>query len=171
MPTSVNKSGYYLAGETITITLNSLASGSAQCSVALDNTAALAPPLDFTPRLFLDVFVVVQITTVNQAQHGQVRIWAYGTADGGSDYGDGVPGTDSLVTLTVPANLQLIGTIAAPNPSSLNTVYTSNPMSVAAAFCGHLPEHWGIVVENQLSSAFNTTGNGAWYQGLYELVQ
>ncbi len=165
-----NTSGYYVAGELITITLDSLSSSGARCSVALDNTAPLAPPLDFTPRLFLDTLVTVQITTTNQVLHGVVHIYAYGTADGGTDYGDGVPGTDSPVTLTDPTNLHLIGTINAPNPTGLNTVYTSNPMSVAAAFGGHLPEHWGIVVYNLLNSTLHTTGNSAWYQGLYELL-
>lgn len=166
----VNKSGFWIFGELITINLTSLANGSARCSAALDNTAALAPPLNLEPRLFLDVLVVVQFTTTNAAQHGQVRIWAYGSSDSGVTFGDNMPGTDSGVTLTSPPNLHLIGTLAAPNPSALNTKYTSNPMSVAAAFCGHLPERWGIVVENRLGAPFHTVGNGAWYQGMYEVL-
>lgn len=168
---SVNKSGYFLANEAFPISLNSLSNGSAQCSAAVDNTAPMAPPLDFDQRLFIDAFVVVQFTTSAASQHGQVRVWAYGSSDSGVTFGDNMPGTDSGVTLTVPPNLHLIGTIAAPSPSGLSTKYTSNPMSVAAAFCGHLPEHWGIVVENRLGAPFHTSGNGAWYQGLYELLQ
>lgn len=167
---SIDTAAYYVYGEHIFITLTSLASGQAQCSASIDNTAPLAPPLDFTPRLFIDAFVQVQFTTDNVIEHGCVRVWAYGTSDSGLDYGDNVPGTDSPATLTDPPNLHLLGTIAAPNPTALNTKYTSNPMSVASAFGGHLPEHWGIVVENALSQALATTGNGAWYQGIYELL-
>jgi len=133
--------------------------GAAQCSAAVDMTQPEAPPLDFTPLDFLDAYVVVQITTGLGSQSGRVNIWVYGSTDSGVTYGDGMPGTNTSVTLTDPPNLTLLG-----------TKYTSNPMSVAAAFGGRMPEFWGIVVENRLSGAFHTSGNGAWYQGMFELL-
>jgi hypothetical protein len=146
----------------ITITLDSLSAGDSQCSLAIDNTI----------NKFLDALVVIQTVSPIGQHAGQVRVWVYGSSNGGSDYGDGVPGTDSLVTLTEPRNLHLIGVMTMPNPSSsLGTVYTSNPMSVAMAFSGRLPDHWGIVVENHMNNnAFGPSGNSAWYQGTYEQV-
>lgn len=152
-----DKALYGTNNQSITITLNSLSAGAARGSTAVDNTT----------NLFLDALVQVKITTGGSTESGNLEIFAYGTADGGSDYGDGVSGTDGAVTLTNPPNLRLIGTLTLPNPGATNTIYRTNPMSVAAAFGGRLPDHWGIVVVNN-SSALNSSGCSAWYQGVEE---
>ena len=156
---STNKALYGINNQAITITLNGLAAGAARCSLAVDNTS----------NLFLDALVQLKLTTGNATEVGNVEIFAYGTANGGSDYGDDVSGTDAAATLTIPPNLKLIGTMTMPNPGAANTVYRSNPMSVAAAFGGRLPDHWGIVVMNN-ANALNSSGCSAWYQGVQEQV-
>jgi hypothetical protein len=156
-----NKSKYGLNDQPISITLDSLALGAGRCSAAIDNST----------DLFLDALVVVQISSGIGTHGGQIRIWAYGSCNGGSDYGDGVPGTDSVVTLSYPVNLHLIGVLSIPNVTGAPYVlFTSNPLSVAQAFGGRMPDHWGIAVENQLNSAPLGIGNSAWYQGVYEQV-
>lgn len=144
-------------GQAITCTLASLANAAARASTAVDNTGSL----------YLDA--LVQITVKSGASSvsstGVVNIYAYGTADGGTTYAEGITGTDAGITLTSPPNLLLIGSI---NVVANATTYKSEPFSVAAAFGGVLPDHWGIVIENQSGAALDATeGNHKKvYQGL-----
>ena len=52
--------------------------------------------------------------------------------------------------------------ISAP---TANKTYTSEPLSVAAAFGGVMPRKWAIVVENRTGIAFST-GTSAQYSGI-----
>ena len=148
---------YGVNNQTITITLNSLASTSQRQSTVVNNTSAV----------FRDALVQIQIKTAAAAVSttGIVNIYAYGSANGGTNYGDTVTGTDGAVTLTSPPNLKIIGTI---NAVANATVYDSNPFSVAAVFGGKLPQYWGIVVENKTGAAFDATAGNfkAFYQGV-----
>ena len=147
------ESKYGANGQALTITLTSLASAGQRGSAAVDNTA----------NLFLDALVQLKIKTGTVVAPSVINVYAYGTADGGTDYGDGVTGTDAAQTLTSPPNLTLIGVINCPANA---TTYVSNPMSVARAFGGVLPDHWGIVVENKTGAAFDASVASAWYQGV-----
>lgn len=154
---STFESKYGTSNQAISCTLTSLANNGQRGSAAIDNTS----------NLFLDAFVQVKIKSgaSGTSAAGVVNIYAYGTADGGSDYGDGVSGTDAAATLTSPPNLRLIGIL---NMVANSVTYVSNPMSVAAAFGGFLPDHWGIVVENKSGGTFDGTTASAWYQGLQQ---
>lgn len=153
---STVKTQYSGSGTSITITLTSLANGSARQSTAIVNTS----------NLFLDAVVQVTVKTnaAGTAAQGYVNVYAYGTADNGTTYGDNVTGTDGAVTLVSPPNLFLLGTITA----NVNAItFKSNPMAVAQAFGGVLPEKWGIVVENQTGAALDATGpHTAKYEGI-----
>lgn len=159
---SVFKSNYDTSGVAITISLApggvGLASGSARASTAIDNTT----------NLYLDalVQVVIKAGAASTSATGFVNIYAYGTADGGTDYAEGATGSDAAITLTVPTNLRLIGTL---NVVANATSYTSEPFSVAAAFGGVLPQKWGIVIENQSGGALDTTeaNHKKFYQGVW----
>lgn len=153
------KSLYGANNQSITITLTSRPNANQRGSLAIDNTS----------NLYLDAFVQLKIKTnaSGTSATGFVVIYAYGTADGGTDYGDGVTGTDADQTLTSPPNLRVLGII---NAVANATTYTSNPFSVASVFGGKLPDHWGIVVENDTGATLDASVGSAWYQGIQAQV-
>jgi hypothetical protein len=156
---STVKSSYGTSNQPITCTITSLANAAQQGSTAVDNTS----------NLFLDALVQLTVKSASSgvSATGAVNIYAYGTANGGTSYSDGVSGTNGSVTLTSPPNVRLIGSI---NVVSTSTTYVSSPFSVAAAFGGILPDHWGIVVENKTGATLDATVGSAWYQGILQTV-
>lgn len=158
LPTSgTRKARYGTSNQAFTLTIASLANNGAQASTAIDNTT----------NLFEDALVQLKIKSPasSTAATGYVNVYAYGTADGGTTYSDGATGTNASITLTIPTNARLIGAI---NIVANATTYYSAPMSVAAAFGGILPDHWGIIIENKTGGTLDTTaGNhAAFYQGV-----
>lgn len=148
---------YGTGGQTITITLASLASGSAQESTALDNAT----------DLFLDALVQIKLKSgaSSTSSTGYANVYAYGSVDDGTSYNGNATGTNASITLASPPNLRLIGVIAVvANATTYRGIF-----SVAAAFGGVLPKKWGIVVENQSGAALDSTGgnHAATYQGIY----
>ena len=143
------------SNQAITCTITSLGNTAARQSTAIDNSA----------NLWLDalVFVTVKTSSSALATVPYVNVYAYGTADGGSNYTEGATGTDGSITLVSPTNLKLIGTISCPSTS---TTYKAGPFSVAAAFGGILPEKWGIVIENQTGQSLDASVGSAIYQGV-----
>lgn len=152
---STTKALYGTNNQAITCTITSLANNGQQGSAAIDNTT----------NLYIDALVQVKVKTnaAGTSSGGYINVWGYGTADGGTDYSDGVTGTNASQTLTVPPNVKLIGTISAVANS---TTYVGGPFSVAAAFGGILPDHWGIVVENKTGAALDAAVGSSWYQGV-----
>jgi len=152
---AVIKPYYGTAGQAITITLNSLANNAFRASLAIANTQ------------WRDVLVQLIIKTgASGGSSGSVlNVYAYGSADGGSHYSDGIGGTDAVVTPTANPNFVFLGFIACPSNA---TTYTSHPMNVAHAFGGVMPPNWGIVVENKFGGGLDSTaGNfSAFYQGI-----
>ena len=148
-------------GQSITVTLASLADGSARASTALDNSS----------DTFIDVLVSLSLKTgaSGVSSAGYVNVYAYGSVDGGTTYTETASGTDAALTLTVPTNLKLVGRISAVANA---TTYKSGPFSVAGAFGGSLPEFWGIVIENKTGAGLDSTeGNHSKkYQGVYSQV-
>jgi hypothetical protein len=135
-----------------------LANNGARASTAVDNTT----------NLFQDALVSVQVKNgaSGAVNTGTVNVYAYATTDGGTTYTDGATGTDASITLTVPPNARLIGVI---NAVAASTTYKGGPFSVAQAFGGVLPDHWGIIIENKTGGALDATeGNHLkTYQGVY----
>lgn len=151
---STIKSLYGTSNQAITCTITSLGNNAQQQSTAIDNTT----------NLFIDALVMVKIKTAaaSTSTSGIVNVYAYGTSDGGTDYTDGASGTNGSITLTNPPNARLLGII---NANANSTTYTSGPFSVAAAFGGVLPDHWGIVVENKTGATLDASVGSSWYQG------
>src|SRR6266446_1905019 len=151
------KNKYGSNNQPITCTLASLANNAQQSAAAIDNTA----------NVFIDALVQIQIKSgaSGVSATGYVNVYAYGTVDGGTTYGEGA-GTDTGITLTAPPNVRLVGVL---NVVANATTYKSNPMSVAAAFGGVLPDPWGIIVENKTGAALDgTEGNHLkLFQGVY----
>lgn len=152
------KTAFGTSNQTITISPASVTNNSARESTAVDNST----------NKFLDALVQLKIKSgaASTSATGYINVYAYATADGGTTYPDTVTGSDAAITLTSPPNLKLIGVI---NVVANATTYKSEPMSVAAAFGGVLPEKWGIVIENKTGGTLDTTaGNhAAFYQGVY----
>lgn len=156
---STIKMSYGSSGQTITCTLASLTTGSTRASTAINNSSDLA----------LDVLLMVKIKSggASTVASGYVNIYGYGSVDGGTTYPEGITGTDAGLTLVSPTNLRLIGVL---NVVANATTYTSEPMSVAQAFGGILPQYWGIVIENQSGGTLDSTeGNHAkLYQEIFQ---
>ena len=148
---------YGTNGQTITITLASLANGSARQGVVVDNTG----------NTFIDALVFVKIKTGASgiSASGNVSLYFYGTVDGGTLYTDGASGSDAGFTPTSPTNLLGVRVI---NAVATATQYYGGPFSVAAAFGGVLPDHWGVVIANNTGAAFDATGGNflVEYQGI-----
>ncbi len=146
------------SNQTITLTIASLANNGQRESTVIDNST----------NLFLDALVQLKIKSggASTSSTGYLNVYAYGSADGGTTYGDGATGSDAGITLTSPPNLRLIGVL---NIVANGVTYKSNPMSVAQAFGGVLPEKWGIVIENKTGGTLDATGgnHSAVYQGVY----
>jgi hypothetical protein len=153
------KSAYGSNNQAITCTLTALANAAQRQSTAVDNTSN-----DFLDAL---VFLKLKSHASSTLASGYVNVYAYGTADGGTTYTDGATGTDGAITLTAPPNMRLIGTI---NIVANSVTYDGGPFSVASAFGGVLPDHWGIVVENLSGAAFDASVASAWYQGVFATV-
>lgn len=158
------KSAYGANGQAIACTITSLANaagsyGAGQASTAVDNTT----------NQFLDALVQVKVKTSASALANDkaVYVYAYGTADGGTDYSDGISGTNGAFTATNPPNLALLGVINCP---AVSTTYVMSPKSVALAFGGVLPDHWGIYVVNFTGQPLDASVGSAWYQGVYSSV-
>jgi hypothetical protein len=157
---STIKIAYGTQGVAITISLNSLGNTSEQQSTAVDNTS----------NLYLDALVQFKIKTgaSGTSATGVVRIYFYATSDNGTDYTDGATGSDGSFTPTSPANARVAYSL---NCVANATTYTSDPISVAAAYGGVLPAKWGIIIENQSGHALDASAGGsAWYQGIQQTV-
>jgi hypothetical protein len=150
------KTKYGSANQPITITLTSLGNDAARESTVIENTDG-----------FLDVLVQVKFKSGGSgvSSAGYVNVFAYGSADDGTTYGDGATGVNAAITLTSPSNLKRIGII---NVVANATVYNSNPFSVRAAFGGTMPKKWGIVIENKSGAAADASIGSAWYQGVMQ---
>lgn len=146
---------YGSSGQSITCTITSLANAGQRQSTVIDNST----------NLYLDALVQVKIKTnaAGTSSTGTVNVYAYGSVDGGTTYGDTVTGTDGSVTLTSPPNLRLVGVI---NAVANATTYVSPLMSIASAFGGTLPQKWGICVENKTGATLDASVGSAIFQGI-----
>lgn len=93
----------------------------------------------------------------------------------GSEDGTAWPGADSTTEVFTAAdeantlsatsnNLKFLGTIQCHTASK---IYTSEPLSIAAAFGGFLPRKWKVVIQNQTGIALAATNNAVYYTETY----
>ena len=154
----------YAAPVAMTITLASLADSSTagRESLVVDNSVTK----------YLDALVQLKVKPQNSGSISApscIFVYAYASADGGSDYPDKVTGANADITLDSPTNLKLLGVVYV---SAIGTEYSSGPWSVAALYGGKLPEKWGIVVQNDCGTALSATAgdHALEYQGVYATV-
>jgi len=153
------KSKYGTSNQAITITLNGLADDGYRESTAIDNST----------NLFLDALVQVKVNVTAGAPAGDKNclIYAYGTADGGTSYSGAATGTDAAyggVAGQLISNCKLLGIV---NLDAASETFESDVFSIASAFGGVMPDHWGIIVMNQSGQALAAADNSAFYQGVY----
>lgn len=151
---STTKILYGSNNQTITITMDSVTNNNARQSTAIDNST----------NTFLDALVFANIAITTGSATGYLNIYAYGTANGGSTYTDGASGSDAGFTMPTTPNLRLIGVL---NIANSTATYRGGPFSVAVAFGGILPSHWGIVIENKTGVTLDSSGHSVYYQGIY----
>lgn len=149
---------YGTTNQSITCTITSLGSGSAQASTAVVNTA----------NLFMDVKLQVKVKTnaAGTSATGAVNIFAYATADDGTTYSGGATGTDAAYTANKD-QLIFLGSI----PAVANATTYVGLFSLSRAFgYGGIPAKWGIVVDNQSGAALDASVGAAVYQGISATV-
>jgi hypothetical protein len=129
----------------ITITLASLATGSARASTAVDNST----------NLYIDAILAGFITgnSSGVTGTGNLTIYAIGSLDSGLTYSDAATGTDGAHTIN--DNAPVLGVVSL-NSNGERAEF--GPYSIASAFGGFLPERWGIIIKNSTGAALNSTG-------------
>jgi hypothetical protein len=145
---------YGTNGQAITCTITSLSNAAQRQSTAIDNTS----------NTFVDALVQVKVKTAGSSTSstGYVDVYAYGTSNGGTDYSAGASGSDASFSGALASCFKL-GRL----PTITNsTTYVGGPWSVAAAFGGSLPDHWGIIVDNESGAALDGSVGSVWYQGV-----
>lgn len=147
----------YATKATVTVTLTSLANGSARESTVIDNT---------TPK-YLDA--IVRVLTNGQASGtGPMDVYVYAALGDAASYTDGATGSDAAFTAANRRNSRYLGSIQMNAASAVAWVSGS----VAALFGGILPEEWGLIFINLSGAALSGTGGEhvAEYQGIEATV-
>ncbi len=127
--------------------------------------SAQSVSVDNTTTLFIDSLVQTLIKTSGAGTFNTsyVDVYAYGTSNSGLNFSGTASGVNSLYTGSL-LSLFKLGRIPA---TANSTVFIGGPWSVASAFGASLPDHWGIVVDNESSGTLDLTVGSAWYQGVY----
>jgi hypothetical protein len=149
---------YGTNNQALTITMASLANAAARASTAVVNTANL-----YEDAL---IFVKVETAAAGTSATGYVNVFGYASVDGGTTYSESITGTDAAITLTVPTNLVLLAQI---NTVANATIYRAGPWSFCRQYgLDRLPDHWGIVIQNESGAALNATAanQAVTYQGV-----
>lgn len=151
------KQKYGTNGQTVTVTLTSLASSSMRQSTYVDNAT----------NLFFNALVTASITLGSSgvSSTGVINIYAYASVDGGSLYSSGATGSDAAYS-TEKLNLVLVASL----DSNANSEVVSTTFDIASGFGGVMPERWGLVVENATGAALAASGHSIKYQGVYGQV-
>ena len=87
-----------------------------------------------------------------------IEVWLYGSWNGGTNYSAGAGGTDaafSPATLGVK-QLMVLATVVNQTDTTART-YPIGPLSVAQAFGGTMPDHWGFYVVQNTGTTLGAT--------------
>jgi len=138
----------------LTITLASLADSGARESTVVDNGT----------NLFVDVLIggKLKAGASGVSSTGYVNIWAYGSADDGTLYDDACTGSDAAHTMN--GNAKLLAVLE----MNANAEVVEFTVPLSRVF-NHIPEDWGIIVENKSGATFDTTAGNfeIHYKGLH----
>lgn len=151
------KQKYGSSSQAITITVASLVTNTARASTVVDNSS----------NVFTDALLSAMLKTGTTTANTYIQVYVYGTSSGGTRYTGGATGSDAAYTMVSQSPLIPIGRIGVPDTTA--RTYNAGPWSVAQAFGGSLPDHWGVVVENQSGANLDATAGNhvVEYQGVY----
>ena len=143
-----------------TITLASLADGSARQSTPVDNST----------NLFLDaqIQLLLKLASGNIGTDQKINVYFFASMDG-TNYDENVGAADAGITIRAPSILRGPFSIFTPLEVGGATTYKAVIPSVAKYFDGVMPYKWGIIVENQTGLAFDVTeaNHTKQYRGVY----
>ena len=156
---TTQSAGYPSSANSVTITLNSLATS----TTAGRSTAAISN----TTNKYLDIGMTIRIKTSSSAPTGVkgCYVYVYASVDGTNFSGSSAEavGTDVAVTLDSPTNL--IGPYFISCPAA-STTYELD-ITFASIF-GFIPAQIGLVIQNQTGNALNSSGNTVTWTGYNE---
>lgn len=150
--TTTVKSKYGTA-TAITCTTTSLGSSSSllagRQSNQVDNTADLA----------VDAIVGGTIATTGTPTNGTViEVWFFGSWDNGSTRTAGMGASDAAITIgTVGGKTLLAPAITLQQDDTTARTHTFGPISVAEAFGGVMPDHWGVFITHNTGTTLGAT--------------
>lgn len=151
------KLAYGTASQAITMTLASLANGSAREATAVDNTT----------NKFLDAIVYLKIALQAGTPSSEkvLKVYFYCSEDG-TNYSHPATGADAAIT---PSS-NLFGPFLIYTPTG-GVAYNA-VISAAQFFGGILPPKWGIAVQNATGVALSATAGDHTkeYRGVYQTV-
>lgn len=141
---------------TVTVTLASLANGSARESTVIDNTS----------NLYADYLLRVK-TNGQSSGTAQLNVYAY-AALSDTTYTDGATGSDAAFTAANRLNADLWKSVQ----MNATTAVTAGPWSVRSAFGGTLPSKFGFIFVNASGAALSATSGDhvIEVQGVYATV-
>jgi hypothetical protein len=143
----------YGASTAIACTTTSLATDAnllaGRQSNAVDNTSDLA-----TDALLGGTIATTGTPTANTV----IEIWLFGSWDNGTTYSGGAGASDAnLSQPTVGAkNMMVLACVINQNDATSRT-YTLGPISVAQAFGGVMPDHWGFCIVHNTGTTLGAT--------------
>lgn len=139
----------YAASLTATVTLTTLAQGSARQSVMFTNTASN----------YLDGSMLISLKTTSGTHGSDLCCYChfYASPDG-TNFSSPVT-TSSDIALTISTGMNLEGPTVINFGTSVTGLYTATKVvgSVAAVFGGQLPQNFGVVIENRTNLALTNT--------------
>ena len=110
----------------------------------------------------------VRVTVVTPAftatASTSVDLYVVGSNDG-TTWPDGVTASDAAITLpSLSNNLRWIGSLMCPTSAG---TFVSEPLSVAAAFGGVMPQQWKVVIQNNLPAGVSLTSGTVSFSEIY----
>lgn len=158
----------YAASASLTITLASLASDS-NLLAGRESTAVAN-----TSNLYQDILVSGKITTgTSPTVSKNIYVFAYAAVNDTPTYPGVFDGTDSGETTVAATKANCLALLAVITVTATSDVtYWFGPKSLAAAFGGVVPTHWGVFVVHDTAVNLNSTaGNHAiYYTPVYNTV-
>jgi hypothetical protein len=147
---------------------SSLASKNTTATAAASSAAATTS----TTANVTDAMARVQVVTpaFTPTASTTVDVYVYGSEDGTQWPGaaatsEVLAGTDVAVSLSsLSNNLRFLGTIQCHTSGG---TFTTEPMSIAAAFGGFLPRKWAILIQNNLPAGVSLTSGSVKYSEIY----
>lgn len=144
----------YGSATSLTITTGSLASDSNLLAGRQSNVA------NNTSDLAVDSIVGGAIAAPGSAPNGGtfIEVWLFGSWNNGTTYTAGAGASDANLSLATTGVKQLMSRVASiAQTDTTARAYDFGPVSVASAFGGSMPDHWGVFIVHDLGVTLGAT--------------